>query len=102
MKDEISCDLIDLRTLIPWDKETIEASVKKTGRLLVSETFYLYLLVLSSVLCLSAIYISIHCQVSHEPPATGGFGSEISASIVECCFLRVHAYYFTIVASKVL
>ncbi|WRX33349.1 Transketolase-like [Theobroma cacao] len=60
-EDGISCELIDLKTLIPWDKETVEASVRKTGRLL----------------------------VSHEAPVTGGFGAEISASIVERCFLRV-------------
>ncbi|CAN6555859.1 unnamed protein product [Malus baccata var. baccata] len=35
-KDGISCELIDLRTLLPWDKDTVEASVRKTGRLLVS------------------------------------------------------------------
>ncbi|RYR72882.1 hypothetical protein Ahy_A02g007112 isoform E [Arachis hypogaea] len=33
-KEGISCELIDLKTLIPWDKETVEASVNKTGRLL--------------------------------------------------------------------
>ncbi|RVW48724.1 2-oxoisovalerate dehydrogenase subunit beta 1, mitochondrial [Vitis vinifera] len=62
-KEGISCELIDLRTLLPWDKETVEASVRKTGRLL----------------------------VSHEAPVTGGFGAEISASMVECCFLRLEA-----------
>ncbi|OAE35869.1 hypothetical protein AXG93_4346s1140 [Marchantia polymorpha subsp. ruderalis] len=62
-KEGISCELIDLRTLIPWDRETVEASVNKTGRLL----------------------------VSHEAPVTGGFGAEISASIVERCFLRLEA-----------
>ncbi|KAK1262844.1 hypothetical protein QJS04_geneDACA009466 [Acorus gramineus] len=62
-KDGISCELIDLRTLIPWDKDTVEASVRKTGRLL----------------------------VSHEAPVTGGFGAEISASITERCFLRLEA-----------
>ncbi|KAG0463454.1 hypothetical protein HPP92_019523 [Vanilla planifolia] len=62
-KDGISCELIDLRTLIPWDKDTVEASVRKTGRLL----------------------------VSHEAPLTGGFGAEISASIAESCFLRLEA-----------
>ena len=35
LQDGISCELIDLKTLIPWDKETVEASVRKTGRLLV-------------------------------------------------------------------
>lgn len=34
-QDGISCELIDLKTLLPWDKETVEASVSKTGRLLV-------------------------------------------------------------------
>ncbi|GJN24639.1 hypothetical protein PR202_gb12392 [Eleusine coracana subsp. coracana] len=62
-KDGISCELIDLRTLIPWDKETVEASVKKTGKLL----------------------------VSHEAPITGGFGAEIAASIAERCFQRLEA-----------
>lgn len=36
LQEGISCELIDLRTLIPWDRETVEASVNKTGRLLVS------------------------------------------------------------------
>ncbi|KAL2940672.1 2-oxoisovalerate dehydrogenase subunit beta 2 mitochondrial [Bienertia sinuspersici] len=63
LHDGISCELIDLRTLIPWDKDTVEASVKKTGRLL----------------------------ISHEAPVTGGFGGEIAASIVERCFLRLEA-----------
>ncbi|KAI5596393.1 hypothetical protein POPTR_003G222800v4 [Populus trichocarpa] len=62
-KEGISCELIDLKTLIPWDKETVEASVRKTGKLL----------------------------ISHEAPVTGGFGAEISASIVERCFLRLEA-----------
>ncbi|KAF5183085.1 Pyruvate dehydrogenase e1 component subunit beta [Thalictrum thalictroides] len=62
-KDGISCELIDLKTLIPWDKETVEASVRKTGKLL----------------------------VSHEAPVTGGFGAEIAASITESCFLRLEA-----------
>ncbi|CAA6658574.1 unnamed protein product [Spirodela intermedia] len=62
-KEGISCELIDLKTLIPWDKEAVEVSVNKTGRLL----------------------------VSHEAPVTGGFGAEIAASVVERCFLRLEA-----------
>jgi len=59
----ISCELIDLRTIIPWDVETVEESVSKTGRLI----------------------------VSHEAPKTGGFAAEISATIQERCFLSLEA-----------
>ncbi len=34
-KDDVSIELIDLRTISPWDKETVMASVKKTGRIAV-------------------------------------------------------------------
>jgi len=59
----ISCELIDLRTLSPWDVDTVETSVKKTGRLL----------------------------ISHEAPKTLGLASEISATIQERCFLHLEA-----------
>jgi len=35
-KENISCELIDLRTIVPWDVDTICQSVSKTGRLLIS------------------------------------------------------------------
>lgn len=35
LQGEVSVELIDLRSIMPWDKATIEASVRKTGRLLV-------------------------------------------------------------------
>jgi len=54
----ISADLIDLRTLLPFDKEAIEASVKKTGRAI----------------------------ILHEDTLIGGIGGEISAYIMEHCF----------------
>jgi 2-oxoisovalerate dehydrogenase E1 component len=33
--DELTVELIDLRTIVPWDRETIAESVRKTGRLVV-------------------------------------------------------------------
>jgi 2-oxoisovalerate dehydrogenase E1 component beta subunit len=62
-KEGISCEIIDLQTIIPWDVDTVEASVKKTGRLL----------------------------VAHEAPVTNGFGAEITAKIQERCFLHLEA-----------
>ncbi|KAF0977881.1 hypothetical protein FDP41_003203 [Naegleria fowleri] len=59
----IDCELIDLRTIVPWDIETVVNSVKKTGR----------------------------CVVSHEAPLTGGFGSEIAATVQEKCFLHLES-----------
>ena len=99
LQDGISCELIDLRTLIPWDKETVEASVKKTGRLLVS----LSLILGYSFKYISHISILIelnNLQISHEAPVTGGFGAEIAASIVERCFLRVIIYLFKAISNK--
>lgn len=63
--DGISCEIIDLRTIVPWDVHTVVASVNKTGRLL----------------------------VSHEAPKTGGFASEIIATVGEPdkCFYRLEA-----------
>ncbi|KAJ0407989.1 hypothetical protein P43SY_000193 [Pythium insidiosum] len=59
----ISCELIDLQTIMPWDVDTIEHSVRKTGRLI----------------------------VSHEAPKTGGFAAEIAATIQDRCFLSLEA-----------
>lgn len=50
-----SCELVDLRTIIPWDKDLILESVKKTKRLL----------------------------IVHEAPVTGGVGAEIAAYVQE-------------------
>ena len=59
----VSCDLIDLQTLVPWDKEAIVSSVEKTGR----------------------------CVIVHEAPKTSGFGAEMAASIQERCFYHLKA-----------
>ncbi|NRB23474.1 transketolase C-terminal domain-containing protein [Shewanella sp.] len=62
-KKGISCEIIDLRTLAPWDVDTLATSVKKTGRLL----------------------------INHEAPLTGGFAGEIAATIQEECFLHLES-----------
>ncbi|MEC7839695.1 MAG: alpha-ketoacid dehydrogenase subunit beta [Chlamydiota bacterium] len=59
----VDCEVINLRTLNPLDLNTIISSVRKTGR----------------------------CVVSHEAPKTQGFGAEISALIMEHCFLNLEA-----------
>ena len=59
----ISCELIDLRTILPCDSETVVKSVMKTGR----------------------------CVVTHEAPLTGGFGAELAALIQERAFVHLEA-----------
>lgn len=59
----ISCEIIDLRTIVPWDVETVANSVVKTGRLL----------------------------ISHEAPLTSGFAGEIAAKIQKECFLHLES-----------
>jgi pyruvate dehydrogenase E1 component beta subunit len=61
--DGISIEVIDLRTLLPFDIDTILASVKKTGRVV----------------------------VIHEAPRTCGFGAELIASIQERAMAHLEA-----------
>jgi len=59
----IDAEVIDLRSLWPWDKDAIYTSVRKTGRLL----------------------------VTHEAVSVGGFGAEIAASVSEHCYGALQA-----------
>ena len=59
----IDAEVIDLRSLVPLDIDTIVESVKKTGR----------------------------CVIVHEAPRTSGFGGELSAQIQESCFYHLEA-----------
>ena len=54
-QEGVSVEVIDLRTLKPWDEETVIKSVEKTGRLV----------------------------VVHEAPVSGGLGGEIIATVME-------------------
>lgn len=63
LPEDVSVELIDLRTCYPIDVETIAQSVRKTGR----------------------------CVVVHEAPLTAGLGAEISSRIQEECFLHLEA-----------
>ncbi len=59
----IDAEIIDLRTLLPLDLDTLVNSVKKTGR----------------------------CVVVHEATLTSGFGAELAALVQEHCFYHLEA-----------
>ena len=59
----VDAEIIDLRTLLPYDLDTIVASVNKTGR----------------------------CVVVHEATLTSGFGGELSSLVQENCFYHLEA-----------
>src|SRR5436305_278860 len=59
----IDAEVIDLRTLVPLDIETIVKSVEKTGR----------------------------CVIVHEATRTSGYGAELAALVEENCFYHLEA-----------
>lgn len=59
----VDAEVVDLRSLVPLDLETILESVKKTGR----------------------------CLVVHEATQTGGFGGELLTRVQEHCFYHLEA-----------
>jgi 2-oxoisovalerate dehydrogenase E1 component beta subunit len=59
----VDAEIIDLRTLVPLDIQTVEKSVEKTGR----------------------------CLVIHEATRTSGFGAELAALVQERCFYHLEA-----------
>lgn len=59
----VSCEIIDVQTLVPCDYETMIRSVQKTGK----------------------------CIISHEAPITLGFGAELCATIQNECFYYLQA-----------
>jgi 2-oxoisovalerate dehydrogenase E1 component len=61
--ERTSADIIDLRTLMPWDREMVLESVRRTRR----------------------------CLIVHEDLRTGGFGAEIAAVVADEAFLDLDA-----------
>jgi 2-oxoisovalerate dehydrogenase E1 component len=60
---DISADILDLRSIMPWDKEAVLESVQKTNR----------------------------CLIVHEDTKTAGFGAEISAILSQEAFTYLDA-----------
>jgi len=58
-----SVEVIDLRTISPWDKEAVFTSIRKTSR----------------------------CMIVHEDNFTAGFGAEIAAVLADECFFELDA-----------
>ena len=63
LQGKYSVELIDLRTINPYDAEAVISSVRKTGR----------------------------CVIAHEAPRTAGFAAELIAAINEKALLSLHA-----------
>ncbi len=61
--DGYDIEVVDLRTIVPWDVDTVVASVARTAR----------------------------CLVVHEAPVTGGFGGEVAAVVAREAFYELDA-----------
>ncbi len=59
----LDAEIIDVRSIVPLDVDTLAASVEKTGR----------------------------CVIAHEATRFGGFGAELSATLQERCFWKLEA-----------
>jgi 2-oxoisovalerate dehydrogenase E1 component len=62
-EDGAEVEVVDLRSLLPWDEELVVESVRRTGRLL----------------------------VVHEAPLTGGLGGEVAAVVADAAFQHLDA-----------
>jgi 2-oxoisovalerate dehydrogenase E1 component beta subunit len=71
---------------MPWDVDTVEASVKKTGRLLVSHEAPVSIVQVRLCVCVHVIHI-FGCDTQKS----AGFAAEVSSTIQERCFLHLEA-----------